>query len=89
MDKQRREERKQRIFDLWLAGHSQDEIASLTETRQQTLAGLLPKLEELPNSVKVQADFGDSDWSPPLFNVWTFAKDVLNVCPWSIAHIRS
>jgi hypothetical protein len=33
---------------------------------QQTLLGLLPKTEDLPNSVKVVADFVDEAFTPPL-----------------------
>ena len=77
VDKQRREERKQRIFDLWLAGYSQDEIATAIEEKKDTVSDVLKvcrNLEGLPNSDKLTANFTDSDWTPPLFNVWTFAK---------------
>ena len=47
-------ERKERTFDMWLACHTQEEIAETVGIPQQTLIGLLPKMEELPNSVKGQ-----------------------------------
>ncbi len=74
VDKQLREERKQRIFDMWLACHTQEEIAEAIELPRQTLEGLLPKLEDFPNSAKVHSQFADEDFTAPLFNVWTFAK---------------
>lgn len=74
IDKQLREERKQRIFDMWMAGHTTTEIAASLEMAQQTIDGLLPKTEDLPNSVKVLSQFQDQDFTAPLYNVWTFAK---------------
>jgi hypothetical protein len=74
IDRDLRERRKQRIFDLWMACATQEEIAADTSLPQQTVTGLLPKLEELPNSVKVMAAYAEADWQPPVVNVWTYAK---------------
>lgn len=74
VDKQLREERKERIFNLWMEAYTEDEISAETQIPRQTISGLLPKMEELPNSAKVAANFQDQDFTPPLFNVWTFAK---------------
>ena len=52
VDKQLREERKERIFEMWLACHTQEEIAAavgVTERRQsQTDRRLCCKLEAIP-----------------------------------------
>lgn len=79
VDKQLREERKEKIFNLWMEAYTEDEISAVTQIPRQTLSGLLPKTEELPNSAKVAANFQDQDFTPPLFNVWTFAKKSNNV----------
>lgn len=77
IDKQLREERKQRIFDMWLSCHTQEEIAeavgishgqTVIETKE------LSDSERLPNLTKVLSSYADTDFIPPLYNVWTFAK---------------
>lgn len=77
IDKQLREERKQRIFDMWLSCHTQEEIAeavgishgqTVIETKE------LSDSERLPNLTKVLSSYADTDFVPPLYNVWTFAK---------------
>lgn len=74
VEKQLREERKERIFGMWMACATQEEIAESVGLPRQTIDGLLPKMEELPNSAKVSALHQDAEFTPPLFNVWTFAK---------------
>lgn len=74
VDKQLREERKERIFGMWLACHTQEEIAEAVGVPRQTLDGLLPKMEELPNSAKVAANHQDADFTPPIYNIWSFSK---------------
>jgi len=74
VDKQLREDRKQRISDMWMACYTSEEIADAVGVSRQSVDGLLPKMEELPNSAKVLSKFQDQDFSPPLYNVWSFAK---------------
>jgi hypothetical protein len=77
IDKRLREERKQKIFDMWMACYSQDEIAELTQIHKDTVSSQLEvcrNLEELPNSDKLSAFYQDADFTPPLYNVWTFSK---------------
>ncbi len=69
IDKDSKEARNKRIFDMWLACHTQEEIAEATNTPQQTVADLLPKMAELPDSVKPAAAHL-TDFTPPLYNVW-------------------
>lgn len=76
-DKRLLEARKQRIFDMWLACKTQEEIAEVTKLDQATIsreAEVICKTEALPKSIKVAAEFSDEGFTPPLFNVWTFAK---------------
>jgi DNA-binding CsgD family transcriptional regulator len=77
IDKRLREERKERIFDLWMACHTQEEIAPLVGLSPDAI-GLQIKeyreMENIPNIGKVAGNFQDQDFTPPLFNIWTFAK---------------
>jgi DNA-binding CsgD family transcriptional regulator len=75
IDKQLREERKQRIFDLWMACFTAEEIAELVNLSDEAVRKEVSQYSEgLPKVGKVLADFADEDFSPPLYNVWTFAK---------------
>lgn len=76
-DKDMREERKRRIFDMWLSSATLDEIADETGFSKASLSQELEVcslLERLPKANKVAAEFADEGFTPPLFNVWTFAK---------------
>lgn len=77
IDKQIREERKQKIFDLWMAGYTSEEIAESigvdnTGSFREIIKDL-SVLESFPNQTKVFANFQD-DFQFPLYNIWTFAK---------------
>jgi ParB-like chromosome segregation protein Spo0J len=75
IDKQLREERKQRIFDMWLSGDTASEIAEAVGVEEMTVSRSLSNIsEDLPKSEKVLSQFQDEDFTPPLYNVWTFAK---------------
>lgn len=75
VDKQLREERKQRIFDMWLAGETIEDIASAVAISDESVRKEVSQLSEaLPNVGKLLSRFEDADFAPPLFNVWTFAK---------------
>ncbi len=76
-EKRLREERRQRIFDLWLASYTVDEIAEQIGDKRSTVGietGLCPDLEALPNLDKVPFSFSDADFEAPLYNVWAFSK---------------
>jgi DNA methylase len=79
--KEKRQARDQKILDLWMQCATQEEIAGKTETPVGTVNRLLGDGEEsllrkvLENRTKESlACFEEADWSPPLYNVWTFAK---------------
>lgn len=77
VDKQLREERKQRIFDMWLSCHTLDEIAETVDVHKDTAGAQIEdcrKIETLPNSDKVASNFQEDTFETPLYNVWTFAK---------------
>ena len=70
--KDRRSERDAKIFDLWLACHTQEEIAERLGLVRESVAKVLVKLanwQKLPKPKQHAADFED-DFKPPLYNVW-------------------
>jgi|GEM_PF-5358042 len=65
---------KEEAFDLWLACHTQEEIAEACECSQQTIADILPKMAELPKSVKPAAEHL-TDFDVPIYNVWKYKEN--------------
>lgn len=66
-------QKEQAIFDRWMACYTQQEIADATGVVQKTVSN---KIEKFSNSVPGNqvAKFSDSDWTPPIYNIWNFAK---------------
>jgi hypothetical protein len=60
-----------RIFDLWLACHTQEEIAEAENVTQQTVSLVLQETADLPKLVKSGAAASEHavDFEPPLYNV--------------------
>lgn len=70
--KEEKDRRKRRIFEMWLACHTQQEIAEKIECPQQTVADQIRGFTDsvLQNqSGKVAADHA-SEFNPPLYNIW-------------------
>lgn len=75
IDKQLREQRKAKIFDMYLAGYTTEEIADATGVTKMTISEQTCKIfPELEKSYKNLADFQDTDFEPPIYNIWNFAK---------------
>lgn len=77
IDKQLREERKERIFNMYLACYTDKEIADavgLSETTIENDTEETQLLDSCPKIGKVLSQHADTDFDPPLYNVWTFAK---------------
>ncbi|HMN12406.1 MAG TPA: DNA methyltransferase [Bellilinea sp.] len=75
-DRQLKEDRDQKIREMWLACHTQEEIAEQVGMSQQTVAEAakeLPKLDTWQKAVISAATYAEPDWSPPLYNIWSFA----------------
>ncbi len=83
-----REERKEKIFQMYLACHTQQEIAEAVGLPQQTVADSLPKLTDLEKSVKIFSSFSDPDFEVPIYNVWTFAKKTNEVSHYGNSEVR-
>jgi DNA modification methylase/biotin operon repressor len=78
--KDRREkDRIRTIFNLWLACHTEQEIADELGEPQQTIhreVQELPNLDKCPKWVKVAALYeDDADWPPPIYDIWNFEKN--------------
>ena len=74
IDKQLEEERKQTIIAMWLACETDDAIASAFKYKSRTPIEdtVLRFCETFRKNAEVL--FSDTDFKPPLYNVWTFAK---------------
>lgn len=77
IDKRLREERKQKIFDMWMSCYSQEEIAATVELSRQAIDKEI-KTYAISGSLSEggeSRDFSqDADYAPPHFNIWTFGK---------------
>jgi DNA modification methylase len=76
-----KEERKEKIFSMYLACHTQEEIAEevgVTRDQVQTETESLCNLANLPKSTKLSAEH-ESDFDPPIYNIWNFAKKTNDV----------
>lgn len=72
IDKDAKEARKQRIFDLWLAGHTQQEIADAMGVKQDSLKDSFREFGDFAKIPKTQQAAADhaTDFDPPIYNVW-------------------
>lgn len=76
-DKQLREQRRETIRALWLACHTQQEIADAVGVDKATASRELEDCcnpEALPKSNKLAALHEDADWVPPLYDIWNPGK---------------
>ena len=78
IDKRIREERKEKIFNMWLACHTQEDIAEAVGVDRVTITEQLEELSDLekfPKATKLSASYDDADWTPQLYDVWNFGKN--------------
>lgn len=78
IDKAQREERDRRIRDLWLACRTQEEIADEVGVDRTAISRATESMCDLDNwqkSTVTHARFDEPDWTPPLYNIWTFKKN--------------
>ncbi|MBI4962468.1 MAG: ParB N-terminal domain-containing protein [Desulfomonile tiedjei] len=78
IDKDAREDRKRRIFDAWLSCHTQEEIAEQENVTKSVVNEICSEMANLPEANKPVASHL-VDFTPPLYNVWTFQKKTNNV----------
>ena len=73
-DKDLKEERNKRIFDLWLACWTFEKIAAEVGISDRTAANIVEEKNSEKNAdmqkFRSFANYQDADWTPPLYNVW-------------------
>ena len=77
IDKQLREERKRQIFELYMDCLTHREIAQRVGIPQQSVTDIIKSLTErgFLTEIGQNLDFDrDSDFTVPLYNIWTFGK---------------
>jgi len=71
VDKDSKEKRDKRIFDLWLACHTQEEIADSEGVTKETVSEIVSqKNAELQKSDKFPPALHQVDFELPLYNIW-------------------
>lgn len=78
IDKDSKEARNRRIFDLWLACWTVDEIAAECNCGKATISEVCSEMADLPESNKPAANHL-TDFTPPIYNVWK--QPVTDVLP--------
>jgi len=77
-----KESRNKKIFELWLACYTQEEIAKEVDLTQQAIDLVLQEMAELPKVSTVSADHL-TDFQLPIYNVWIFSS-ILSECNYVI-----
>jgi DNA modification methylase len=70
--KNMKEERDRKIAEMWLACHTQEEVAEAVGLTHKTISEHAKGLYLLDNWQKgtIFANYQDSKWNPPLYDVW-------------------
>jgi hypothetical protein len=70
--KENKDKRDRKIFDLWLACHTQEEIAKAVGCDQKTATNQIEDLRNsvLQNQIPKLASEHATDFDPPIYNVW-------------------
>lgn len=69
IDKDSKEARNKRIFDLWMKCYTQEEIADRENIHKDSVSEICRKMAELPESDKPSANHL-TDFEPPIYNIW-------------------
>ena len=69
IDKDAKDAREKRIFDLWLACHTQQEIAEAVGVSKMEVSRTCNEMADVPESYQAAAAHL-TDFTPPLYNVW-------------------
>jgi DNA-binding CsgD family transcriptional regulator len=70
IDKDAKEKRNERIFDLWMACYTQAEIADAVNCSEQPVKDVISDISaNLPENLKPAANH-QTDFEPPIYNVW-------------------
>ncbi len=76
IDKDAKEKRNRHIFDLWLACHTQQEIANAVGVPQKTVDDTLSEFGNLANLAKTDRVAAEhaTGFEPPIYNIWKQQK---------------
>lgn len=72
VDKDAKDARNRRIFEMWLACYSTDEISEATGASKADVSGVCSKMADLPNLNKPDQSSAEhaTDFTPPIYNIW-------------------
>jgi len=72
IDKDSKEARDKKIFDLWLSCHTEREIAEIVGTSSGEAHSLCSEMANLPNMSKSQQAQAEHavEFDPPIYNIW-------------------
>ena len=78
IDKDAETERRETAHRLWMSCHTQQEIADAVGVEQRTISNWIEddfrNLGQLSKISKTAAEFGDADFQPKLYNIWSAGK---------------
>ena len=77
IDKQLREERKEKIFNMWMACYSQEEIADECGVSRESVKIEIETIGKNGTDSKITKSLvfsKDAEFKPPIYNIWTFSK---------------
>ena len=71
-NKDNKDKRDRKIYDLWLACYTQDEIAAETECDQKTVTNVSESFRKtvLENPIPKSLAEHATDFTPPIYNIW-------------------
>lgn len=73
IDKETKAHRDRRIFEKWLAGWTQQEIADSEDIGRKTVDDIwadFADLQKAPKPDQTRANFADEGFDPPIYNIW-------------------
>jgi hypothetical protein len=72
VDKDAKEARNKRIFDMWLACYENTEVASVCGCDEKTVRTVIGETADLPKLRKDESANAEhtTDFTPPIYNIW-------------------
>jgi hypothetical protein len=76
IDKELREQRREQIASMWLACYTHDEIGAAVGTSAMDVSRAIEanKMDSCPKCSKLLATYTDTEWKPPLYDIWSWGK---------------
>lgn len=73
-DQDIREDRNRRIAEMWLACHTEEEIAEAVGLTRQAITAQEWQKSAIWQKFAIVSEYREPDWTPPLYDVWTAAS---------------